>query len=366
MPRLRTGFTTGTYAAATALAAWRCLSNRRPGATVGVVFPDGRVRRVNVDGVARSGRGAQAWARKDAGDDVDCTNGAVIQVLLLPAAATDVLPQDHIVPCGRACLIIRGGSGVGRVTRPGLEVPPDKWAVNSGPRRMIAENLLKGGAGKEELHWLIQIGIDHGEELARKTLNPLLGVVGGLSILGTSGIVVPCSNEAYIRTIEILLEGNRRAGGDTAVLVTGGRTQKAAQREYGLLPESSFIRIGDFIRQSCEKASDLGFREIIVCCMPGKLAKYALAIENTHAHRETLSMLTLAALLHRDNVPADVITTCRTSSSMREFLDNLDSNALSLVVDLLSRHARSNLSRWAPASAVIIRVLSTENDKWLI
>ncbi len=365
MRRLRTGFTTGAYAAATTLAAWRCLHGRRNGARIGLLFPDGRSRRINVDGWEQAGNMAQAWARKDAGDDVDITNGVVIRSRVRPIPVDAIEPEDHTVRCGDALLAVRGGPGVGLSTRPGLEVPAGKWAINPVPRQMVADNLERAGAGRTAETLLVEIEIEKGCELAKKTLNPMLGVANGLSVLGTSGIVIPCSNAAYIKTIEILLKGARRAGCDSAVLVTGGRTHRAAREAYPDLSEVAFIRIGDFIREACDVAVGAGFRKIVVCCMPGKLAKYALGHEYTHAHTVALSMAGVAAILKAAGLPETCLSRCVGARSVREFMMSLESRWSARVAEVLHKCALETLCGWAPATAMELRVLSFEGMAWL-
>lgn len=363
MTELRTGFTTGTYAAATAVAAWRCLCGQKAADTVDVLFPDGFVRAVNVNGCRRSDDMAEAWARKDAGDDVDNTDGAIIRARVREVPADSAEKADYIEHCGHSLLILRGGPGVGRATREGLDAPRGKWAINSVPRRMLVENLERAGAGKENRQWLVTLCIDQGETLARKTLNPRLGVIGGLSILGTSGIVVPCSNAAYIRTIDILLEGVRRTGEDRVAFCTGGRTLQAAQNEYPDWPEIAFIRIGDFIRESSEKAASLGFAHVMVCCMPGKLAKYALGCENTHAHTAPLSIRALLNLLRElglkdEELPGE----CEDARSMRECLSLCSPAVRQKVVSRLADCAVRNIRSWSGGATIELNVLSTDAE----
>jgi cobalt-precorrin-5B (C1)-methyltransferase len=357
MKRLRTGFTTGTYAAATVLAAWRCLQGRRNGARIAVRFPDGRTRRVNMEGWSRSGGTATAWARKDAGDDIDITRGAVIRTHLRKIKQADTLPADHLEPCRCATLVIRGGDGVGLCSRLGLDVPPGKWAINPTPRRMIVDNLATAGFGADDGLWLVEVSIENGEQLARKTLNPTLGISGGLSILGTSGIVVPCSHAAYIKTIQILLKGAARSGCRTAVLVTGGRTYRAARAAYPQLPEMAFVRIGDFIQAACQEVARQGFTQLIVCCMAGKLAKYALGHPYTHAHRVALSVPDVIALLQANGLPrADVPPACHAAVTVRECLTLLNDDTRRAALDILTERARAVIAQWAGGLSVTIHL----------
>jgi cobalt-precorrin-5B (C1)-methyltransferase len=213
---------------------------------------------------------------------------------------------------------------------------------------MIVENLALAGLGLDGVGRLVEIGIDGGAELAARTLNPVLGIVDGLSILGTSGLVIPCSNQAYIATIRILLSGAREMGCDAAVLATGGRTHRAAQPFYPGLPESAFVRIGDFIREAIEHAAALGFTRIGVACMPGKLSKYAQGLAYTHAHVAALSMAELALTLEQDGMAPAVVQACRQNVTVRGFLDALDAPAQAAVLARWADRALALWAAWAP------------------
>ena len=176
----------------------------------------------------------------------------------------------------------------------------DKERAKEICRRMIAENLRR--AGLDAGCWLLEIGVENGEELAKHTLNPLLGVVGGISILGTTGLVRPYSHEAYIETVRICVKSHHTAHGTTMVFCTGGRTKSGAERRLPHLPETAFACIGDFIAESLAAACEYGMREIAVACMAGKLCKYAAGFENTHAHKVSQDM---------DLLRAEVRNTCR-------------------------------------------------------
>lgn len=291
---------------------------------------------------------AEAWVVKDAGDDPDVTHGAVVRVRLSECRAGDELPEDFVETCNAGAIVLRAGPGVGKVTRRGLEVPMGKWAINPVPRRMIVENLARAGAGADACRWLVEIGIDGGAELAARTLNPTLGVIGGLSILGTSGIVIPCSNAAYLATIQVLLRGAREIGCDTAVLATGGRTHRAARPFYPALDESAFVRIGDFIRESIAEAARLGFSRIAVACMPGKLAKYARGYTCTHAHVEAMAMPELARDLADGGMAPAVVRACAENASVRGFLETLDAAAQRAVLDRWAGQALDIWHAWAP------------------
>lgn len=364
--RLRTGFTTGSYASATAVAAWSRLQGLDVGSLLDVVFPDGRIRKLNIDGTLLKGASdAEAWAVKDAGDDVDVTDKAVIRTRVRKIQPEDVRPEDFVLPCGMATLILRGGEGVGLVTRLGLDVPPGKWAVNPAPRRMIAHNMQRAGVAAHKGTWLVEISIISGERIAKRTLNPVIGIEGGLSILGTSGLVIPASNAAYVATIRILIRGAAHTGCDRVALVTGGRTHRWLKKAYPVIPEHAFVRIGDFIRKSLGYCSEFRIKTAIVGCMPGKLAKYALGHEYTHAHKIQMSMPAISELLIEKGVPADVAERCRGCATVREYLESLSANEHFPVLHVLHTAASANFAKWAPGVSCEIIVFGPKGEIWI-
>ncbi|MDD2708497.1 MAG: cobalt-precorrin-5B (C(1))-methyltransferase CbiD [Verrucomicrobiae bacterium] len=353
---LRAGFSTGACAAAASVAAWRTWRSGHSPQNIRLLFPDGKLRRLAILKTRRSTRAATTTIRKDAGDDIDITHRALIQASLSPASFNSSDSADFILPCGSATLILRGGKGVGKVTRPGLDVPPGHWAINPVPRRMILDNLRRAGLGRKPGTWQLTLAIPQGVTLARRTLNPTLGIVGGLSILGTSGIVIPCSHQAYLATIRALLRGARAAGCDTVILATGGRTHRAARRQFPRLPETAFIRIGDFFTESIAAAIKLGFRHIIIACMAGKLAKYAQGIDYTHARAKAQSMADIGRLLRRLHLPPALSLRIRKTRSMREFLENLDLEQHRQILKLLACQTWQRLTRRHPSGKFTIMV----------
>ena len=195
---LRNGFTTGAAATAAAVGAWTAQNGAPPPEQVELLLPDGSFLAIPLERCAPG----TATVRKDGGDDPDVTDRAEIKVELRPGSCDD--PRAFSEQCGAGRLYLTGGEGVGVVTRPGLAVPPGHFAINPGPRRMLVKNLERAGFGKapgEEL--TIVISVPAGKVLAEKTLNPTLGIVGGISILGNSGIVRPYSNAAYAATVAL-------------------------------------------------------------------------------------------------------------------------------------------------------------------
>ncbi len=286
---------------AAALAAWR-----GSGDPVMLRLPGGEMPEIPI---ARAWPGG-AVVIKDGGDDPDVTSGCEITVTVVPFSGAPEA-ADHLVPCGEGELIVRGGPGVGRVTRPGLAVPVGLAAVNPGPRRILAENFRLAGFGRipgERL--LVTVSVLHGEELAKKTLNPVLGIVGGISILGNSGIVRPYSNAAYAATIELQLRSAAANGATVAALTTGNRTTAAVRRDWPEIPEEAVVPVADFIESALKAAAEAGLQRVIVGCMPGKLFKYACGFENTHAHRNKLMLTYLRDLgVDLPGVPLETIDT---------------------------------------------------------
>jgi cobalt-precorrin-5B (C1)-methyltransferase len=221
---------------------------------------------------------------KDAGDDPDATHKAEIGVRV-------TLREDR--PGGT--VRITGGEGVGRVTKPGLEVPPGAPAINPGPRRMIHQavsEVLTEFSRHDSVD--VEIFVPEGVAIARRTLNARLGILGGISILGTTGRVKPMSHAAYIATIRAGLSVARAAGLDEAVLTTGRRSEKHARARWPELPEEAFVQIGDFFRSSLETAAKLDFSIITLTVFFGKAVKMALGFPHTHAARACLTLDRLA------------------------------------------------------------------------
>lgn len=283
--RLKTGFTTGTAATGAAQAALLCLLAHKAPASVSVLLLTGDHLEIPVAACRRlSAEAAEGRVIKDAGDDPDITHRAEIgaRVRLLPAG-------------GEERVRISGGEGVGTVTKPGLEIPPGEAAINPGPRRMITQALTAGlEAAGHTGDVAVEIFVPQGVELAARTLNARLGIIGGLSILGTTGLVKPLSHDAYIATIDSCLAVARAAGLEEAVLTTGRRSERFAQALLSALPVEAFVQIGDFFQKSLKMAVARGFRRATLAVFFGKAIKMAQGVPHTHASRADLSLEALA------------------------------------------------------------------------
>jgi len=341
---LRCGFTTGAAASAAGVAAYLRSRRGEIPAVVELCFPDGRRR-----AIATNWRGGAEFAVvKDGGDDPDVTDKALILAKYLPVSAAALGPHDYLLEIGRAHLILRGGDGVGLCRRPGLDCAENHWAINPGPRKMLAANLARIGFGETPEWGLLTITVPEGGRLAQRTLNPRLGIVGGISILGTSGIVYPYSHKAYVKTIMVLVRALALAGGERLVLTTGGRTLRAAAERLPELDESCFVRIGDFIYDSLRAAQAQGLTQVVIACMPGKLCKYAAAYHNTHAANvdQTLAPLVEAFLA----VGGDAATAAKLAAcpAVRQALELIPAARLEACLGRLVERALGVLRDWFP------------------
>ncbi len=285
--KLRTGFTTGTAAAAATKGALRFIVEGKKPAAVQIRLLTGDYITIPVHRCrsARQGR-AECSVIKDAGDDPDVTHKAEIgaRVMLTKSKAG---PRPNPGPQ----IIIRGGKGVGRVTKPGLEVPPGQAAINPGPRKMISEAICDVlGQDDPDIIVSTEIFVPRGQVLAEKTLNARLGILGGISILGTTGIVRPMSHDAFTATIKSALSVARAAGLTQVVLTTGRRSERFAQEHWPRISAEAFVQIGDFFKMALECAAKKGFDQITLAVFFGKALKMAQGVEHTHAAKSAMTM----------------------------------------------------------------------------
>lgn len=284
--KLRSGFTTGACAAAAAKASVAMLITGKSQKTVEIPFPVSP--RVSFSIVQQSITGSKqkevrSSVIKDAGDDPDVTNGAVIE-----AIATFV----EVLQPGNEAVRIYGGTGVGKVTKKGLAVAVGEPAINPVPRQMIrdavAEVFLETSQEQKNI-LAITISIPQGEELATKTLNHRLGIVGGLSVLGTTGIVRPVSADAWTATISASMDVAKEAG-LVEILLSTGRTSERAVQEHLNLADESQVMMGDYLHYSLVDAAKHGFDKIHLAAMWAKVMKAGMRIPQTHVRNGALEV----------------------------------------------------------------------------
>jgi len=285
--KLRTGFTTGTAAAAATKGALRLIVEGKAPDTVNIRLLTGDYIRITLHRCRPMVQGgAECSVIKDAGDDPDVTHKAEIGARV----------QWEKKSAGQGPkILIRGGEGVGRVTKPGLEVPPGQPAINPGPRRMITE-AVHDVLDRDESDVIVrtEIFVPRGRELAEKTLNGRLGILGGISILGTTGIVRPLSHDAFTATIKSALSVARAAGLTQVVLTTGRRSERYAQDHWPRIAPEAFVQIGDFFKMSLESAAQNNFKQVTLAVFFGKALKMAQGVAHTHAAKSSLTMEKLA------------------------------------------------------------------------
>ena len=282
---LRTGWTTGTCAAAAAKAAVTALATGNIQKRVEIALPEGRRVAFPVDACTLTASQAEAVVVKDAGDDPDVTDGARL--------TATVCWRD------RPGLDLQGGVGVGVVTKPGLGLELGGPAINPVPRAMITQAVGEAvDLSKQGVQTVISV--PDGERMARKTTNARLGIIGGISILGTTGIVRPFSTASWRASVEQAISVLAAQGETTLVLCTGGRTEQGAMTMLPQLPEMCFVEVGDFTGAALRRAVEHGLTRITFVGMAGKLTKLAAGVLMTHYTRSKVSLtllrdITLAA-----------------------------------------------------------------------
>jgi cobalt-precorrin-5B (C1)-methyltransferase len=287
---------------------------------VDCLLPNGQTVRFTVNDGRCDGETAHAMVVKFAGDDPDCTDGAHLtaDVKLRPD-----LPRQ---------VLIGGGFGVGTVTMPGLGLEVGGPAINPVPRRNIEENVRLAAAELlDEAGLEITISVPQGVEMAKKTLNARLGILGGISILGTTGIVRPYSTAAYRASVVQGVQVAATQGSGTVVLTTGGRTEKFTMEELPGLPPACFVQMGDFLRYALDAAVKHKLRRVVIGGMVGKLTKIAQGETITHAGRAEVDTGLLADLAAEIGAPAAVCDEIRAAETARFAAERME--ALGLIAE---------------------------------
>lgn len=312
----REGVSTGSCAAAAAKAAALWLTRGQCPEQVDVETPTGRTLRLDVVPCFPGCCGVV----KDAGDDPDATNGLTV------VARVD-LPSEAVP--GKGLVEFRGGEGVGTVTLPGLKVPVGEPAINPVPRRMIEaalrEVLGPGGA-------VVTVSVPGGEAVAKRTFNPRLGIVGGISILGTRGTVRPMDEGAMLESLTLELNTHAASGKKSLVLTFGNTGENALRKAFGLKGRC-VVQVGNLVGFVLDEAERLGFRRILLCGHPGKLLKVAAGSFNTHnrvADGRMEALCTHAALYGLEHDFIRRLYGCRTTEEAISLLDAAGSDFLRL------------------------------------
>ena len=307
--KLRFGYTTGTCAAAAAKAATVLLLTGKAPETVRIATPKGITLFLAVEEFRLSGGTAVCAVRKDSGDDPDVTDG-----MLICASVTKGKESG---------IVVDGGEGVGRISKPGLKQGIGEAAINPVPRQMIREAVEEALDECERTEDLsVVISVPGGAEIAKKTFNPRLGIEGGISILGTSGIVEPMSEEALIDSIVLEIR-QRKAMGETRLILTPGNYGEDFLRETFGISGAGVIKCSNFIGRAMDAAAEAGFPEVLLVGHIGKLVKLSGGIMNTHSREADGRAELMAANALRAGADADTareMLSCVTTDEMLRIL----------------------------------------------
>ncbi len=344
---LRRGWTTGACAAAATKAAYLALLTGRFPDPVSIRLPGGEQPRFDLAERALAGGEAIAGVVKDAGDDPDVTHGALIRVSVSRGE-----PGSGVV--------FIAGEGVGVVTRPGLPVPVGEPAINPAPRRLIrslVEAIARdqGDAGDLE----VTIAIPGGEILARRTANGRLGIVGGLSILGTTGVVIPYSCASWVHAIHRGIDVARAAGLTHVAAATGSTSERAVQALYRL-PEFALIDMGDFVGGMLKYLRRHPIARVTLAGGFAKLAKLAAGHLDLHSSRSTVDLPALADLLAERGAAGELVAHAKDAGSAHRVLELAQGVGLPLADDVALRARRVALAALAGGSALEVMIFDRD------
>ena len=326
--KLRLGYTTGSCSAAAAKAAAYMLLTGARKDTVSLITPSGKQLDLQVQNILIEPERVICSVRKDSGDDPDVTGG------------TDIFAEVSYAP-GPEKILIDGGKGVGRVTRKGLDQPVGAAAINSVPRKMIRENVEEVCALADYKGCLsVIISVPEGERLAKKTFNPRLGIEGGISILGTTGIVEPMSEQSLVETIRVELT-QRREEGAQYILLTPGNYGEEYIREHLPVPPETAVMTSNFIGDSLGICLELGYKGAVLVGHIGKLVKLAGGMMNTHSkygdcRLEIMTAHAAAAGLDSERV-REMLGCVTCDDALRILKEEDEQKGLSLWKDTLDR-----------------------------
>ncbi|MDH5674389.1 MAG: cobalt-precorrin-5B (C(1))-methyltransferase [Myxococcales bacterium] len=303
---MRTGFTTGACAAAAAKAAARCLLRGESATEIETTLPNGSNVRFALERCEALNGGQLCSVFKDAGDDPDVTHGAELVA--------------HVVLTDAPGVELSGGDGVATVTQPGLGLEVGSAAINPVPRKNIVEMVQQelAGSGRGAV---VTISVPGGQEMAKGTLNSRLGLLGGISILGTSGIVRPYSTAAYKASVVQAIDVARSRGHDTLVLTTGGRSEQYAMALHPRLGEECFIQVGDFIGTGLKHCKRRGAGRVVVVGMIGKLSKMAEGVMQTHQAGSSVNLQSLSELAGEAGGARSLVKAVATANTGRHALE---------------------------------------------
>ena len=323
---LKSGYTTGACAAAGVKAALIFLTSREIVREVEITALDETKLQIPIAKVEKIGEKIRVEVIKYSGDDPDITNGVSIFTTVKKTSGDGIF--------------FIAGKGVGKVTKKGLQVPVGEPAINPGPRQLIknvAEEFKVGGLE-------VEISIPAGVELAKKTLNPVLGIEGGISVIGTTGVLRPMSEEAFKNSLVTQIDVAKAAGHDTLVFVPG-KIGETIAKKLGF-PSESIIQTSNFIGFMLEKAADRSIKKIILCGHIGKLIKVAAGIFHTHNRVADARLETLAAYSAAEGLNAEGVKKILSASTTEEAMEIITTNHLETVYKKIAERVSFRAERY--------------------
>ena len=324
---LHSGITTGTCATAAAIAATTRLTTGETPSVVAVVLPNGETIQVPVI----YGEG-YASVFKEAGDDPDITNGIEIRASVTLSNKFEIL----------------GGEGVGTFTVPGFDYPPGEPAINKGPRQMMRKNI------KQNVR--IVISVPEGAAKAKRTFNPRLGIEGGISIIGVSGIVKPFSEEAFIESIRKCMQVAKASGAERVVINSGGKSERFVKTLYPELPQQAFVEYGNYIGETLSIANELGIKNVTLGVMLGKAVKLAAGNLDTHSRSSTMDKDFISSMLHEADCDIDIsgITLAR------ELWEIIPQDKLQAFATVVINHCAEHCGKLLPSGKLLILMITND------
>lgn len=346
MAKLRTGYTTGTCAAAGAKAALMLLNNIQI-STVSVRLPRGDYIGIPIESCNLTESGAICTIIKDGGDDPDVTHGTQIVTEISLGDTPDMIT-------------IHGGVGVGVVTKPGLGLEIGGPAINPVPKRMIRENLREVKTDTiQKTGLVVTVSVPNGMQLGPKTDNPRLGIVGGISILGTSGIVIPFSTASFAASIRQNLDVAIAMKSDTVVLTTGSRSEEYAKKLVEL-PEHCYVQIGDFSGYAVQQCGKKGIKRAYVVGFVGKLAKMAAGVSQTHVKGSKVDMKLLSGIAQECGAPDSIIYDIQKANTARHVMEIIQKNNISNFFDRICHLVHEHMQSRAGGTPVYVVMFDFE------
>lgn len=389
------GFTTGTCAAAASLAATRMLLTQKIVSYVTLLTPKGIKVFLEIENQSFTKDSAACSVKKFSGTDPDVTNGievfSTVRKIFRNKIVTDF--QRNRTPGEDSDLqvVIKGGKGVGKVTLPGLDQKPGEAAINSVPRKMILDSVRreieasmlseshmptfpeknnnKSSVSEKSFSIEVEISVPGGEEIAKKTFNPKLGIAGGISILGTSGIVEPMSEQALLDTIQVEINVRKAQGLEVLSIVPGNYGADFLQSEFGFSAETA-VHCSNFVYDSLKMAEKSGFKKILFCGHLGKLVKVAGGIKNTHSkygdHR-----MEIISEISRNFIPEEQffsisreLSACISTEQSVKILDSIDENhrtRIKIMQEIAGR-IQNNMLEWTGRNLEIEVIVFTKEQ----